>query len=147
MWEHNLSLGIDSTFSQGTDIVNGARRQPDRVTLTVVETDAEHTPGWSARMLEAMNDLRKGRTLCRVSTSMGNYDRMLLSEIIARQDGENQYGWSGSLVFTEYIRSSGSSGSKEADNSSTRSHTGSAGSVTLLEEDALLRILQLAGIA
>ena len=66
--EHNLALNLDNTESQGLDIVNGARNLPNQVTLSVVETDVEHTPGWSARMLEAMATLKKNRVLCRVVT-------------------------------------------------------------------------------
>ncbi len=144
--EHNLSLSIESTSSRGSDIVNGARNQADRITLAVVETDAEHGPGWAARMLEAMASLKKNRYLCRVVTSMGSYSGMLLSEIRATQDGENQDGWSGTLVFTEYMKTSSGTDGKAADNSSTRCNTGSAGSVTVLDGDSLVRVLQRAGV-
>ena len=66
--EHNLALNLDNTESQGMDIVNGARNLPNQVTLSVVETDVEHPPGWSARMLETMAALKKNRVLCRVVT-------------------------------------------------------------------------------
>ena len=101
--EHTLALNLDNTSSQGTDIVNGARNQPDQVSLSVVETDTAHADGWAARMLEAMAALKKNRILCRLVTSMGSYDRMLLTEITATQDGDNQDGWSGQLLFTEYL--------------------------------------------
>ena len=45
--EHNLALNLNNTSTQGTDIVNGARNLPNQVTLSVVETDVEHSPGWS----------------------------------------------------------------------------------------------------
>ena len=76
--EHNLALNLENTSSQGTDIVNGARNLADQVSLSVVETDVEHSPGWSARMLEAMVALKKGRHLCKVVTSMATYKQMLL---------------------------------------------------------------------
>ena len=47
--EHNLALNLNNKDSQGMDIVNGARNLPDQVTLSVLETDAEHPAGWSAR--------------------------------------------------------------------------------------------------
>ena len=127
--EHNLALNLDNTDSQGMDIVHGARNLPDQVTLTVLETDAEHIPGWSARMLEAMAALKRGRVLCRVVTSMGSYSNMLLTEITATQDEENQEGWSGSLTFMEYIPVTAETAAeiKANDNSSTRKNTGSSG--------------------
>ena len=127
--EHNLALNLNNKASQGTDIVNGARNLSSQVTLSVVETDAEHSSGWSARMLEAMASLKKNRTLCRVVTSMAAYDRMLLTEITATQDEENQYGWSGTLTFMEYIPVTDATAEevKTNSNSSVRTNTGSAG--------------------
>jgi hypothetical protein len=127
--EHNLALNLDNTASQGMDIVNGARNLPDQVTLSVIETDAEHPAGWSARMLEAMASLKKKRVLCRVVTSMAAYDNMLLTEINATQDEENQYGWSGSLAFMEYIPVTEENATevKANTNSSVRTNTGSSG--------------------
>ena len=131
--EHNLALNLDNTDSQGMDIVHGARNLPDRVSLSVIETDTEHPAGWSARMLEAMAALKRGRVLCRVVTSMGSYSNMLLTEITATQDGENQDGWSGELVFMEYIPvSSGNSNNKTDNNSSTRRNTGNTGTKKVL---------------
>ena len=49
---HSLSLKVFET-SDTTELgsyVNGAKNQPDRVTLSVLETDAAHSAaGWSAR--------------------------------------------------------------------------------------------------
>ena len=67
--EHNLALNLNNEASEGSDIVNGARNLANQVTLSVVETDAEHTSGWAARMLECMVALKKKRVLCRVVTS------------------------------------------------------------------------------
>ena len=78
--EHNLTLNLEKDFSQGTDIVNGARNQPNQVSLSVVETDVEHGTGWSARMLEEMGAIKKKRSLCRVVTTMAVYENMLLTE-------------------------------------------------------------------
>ena len=132
--EHNLALNLENTSSQGTDIVNGARNLADQVSLSVVETDVEHSPGWSARMLEAMVALKKGRHLCKVVTSMATYKQMLLTEISALQDGENQYGWSGELVFMEYIpeKDGKSDTIKTNNNSSVRRNTGSTGTKKVL---------------
>ena len=47
---HNLALNLNNASAQGTDIVKGARNLPDQVTLSVIETDAEHSPGWSGSL-------------------------------------------------------------------------------------------------
>ena len=132
--EHSLSLTLNSTAAQGADLVNGARNQPDRVTLTVIETDAEHSPGWAAAMLNVLSSIKKRRLLCRVVTSMAAYDDMLLTEITATQDGENQEGWAGSLSFMEYIpvTEENAADAKANDNSSVRKNTGSAGTKKVL---------------
>ena len=145
--EHNLALNLNNKASQGTDIVNGARNLSSQVTLSVVETDAEHSPGWSARMLEAMASLKKNRTLCRVVTSMAAYDRMLLTEITATQDEDNQYGWSGSLTFMEYIpvTEETAEDAKTNSNSSVRTNTG-GGSARKLVGGAIASLLQRSGV-
>ena len=127
--EHNMALNLDNTSSQGTDIVNGARNLANQVTLNVVETDVEHASGWAAGMLTAMAALKKKRYLCRVVTSVATYEDMLLTEINATQDEENQYGWSGSLIFMEYIPVTEENAQtvKANNNSSVRTNTGSTG--------------------
>lgn len=127
--EHNLALNLNNEASEGSDIVNGARNLANQVTLSVVETDAEHTSGWAARMLECMVALKKKRVLCRVVTSMATYEDMLLTEINATQDEENQFGWSGSLAFMEYIpvTEENAEALKTNTNSSVRTNTGSSG--------------------
>ena len=140
--EHSLSLSLGSTAAQGADLVNGARNQPDRVTLTVIETDAEHSPGWSSRMLAAMAGLKRERMLCSVVTSMGTYTDMLLTEITATQDEENQCGWSGSLAFTQYVPSDGANMVKTNDNSSAREHTGFTGNIVQLTSGTMNRLLE-----
>ena len=124
--EHNLALNLNNSSSQGSDIVNGARNLANQVTLSVVETDVEHNNGWSAGMLEAMAAVKKQRLLCTVVTSLATYKDMLLTEITATQDGENQYGWSGTLAFMEYIPVTEETAEevKTNSNSSVRKNTG-----------------------
>ena len=143
--EHNLALNLDNKSSQGADIVNGARNLANQVTLSVVETDVEHAPGWSARMLEAMASLKKQRELCRVVTSMASYDNMLLTEINATQDEENQFGWSGSLAFMEFIpvTEENAEAVKANNNSSVRTNTGNAGKIS---GSTLSQLLQRSGV-
>ena len=145
--EHNLALNLDNTSSQGSDIVNGARNLANQITLSVVETDVAHSPGWAARMLECMASLKKERHLCKVVTSMASYDRMLLTEINATQDGENQYGWSGSLAFMEYIPVTEANAEtvKTNNNSSVRKNTGT-GSTKKVLDTPFLQLLQRAGV-
>ena len=126
--EHNFALNIESSSSSGSDIVNGAKNLANQVSLSVVETDVEHSSGWSAKMLAAMEGLKKHRHLAKVVTSMFTYEKMMLTEITATQDEENQFGWSGELVFMEYIETAaGTDDSKEKTNSSVRRNTGNAG--------------------
>ena len=145
--EHSLSLSLGSTASGETEVINGARNQPDRVTLTVLETDAEHMPGWSAHMLAAMASLKSRRVLCSVVTSMGTYSNMLLTEITATQDEENQCGWSGSLAFMEYVpvTEENAEAVKANSNSSVRKNTGS-GSAKRLVGTPYQQLLQRAGV-
>ena len=146
--EHNLALNLNNKDSQGADIVHGARNLASQVTLTVIETDAAHSPGWAARMLEAMAALKKGRFLCRVVTSMASYDNMLLTEITAVQDEENQCGWSGTLAFMEYLPVTEENGSdaKANSNSSVRKNTGNTGSTVKKTGTPFKQLLQCAGI-
>ena len=76
----------------------------------------------------ALASLKKDRTLCRVVTSMGAYSRMLLTEIAAAQDEDNQCGWNGTLTFTEYLQTAGEGQktAKTSTNSSVRTNTGTA---------------------
>ena len=145
--EHALSLHLDSTASGGTDVISGVRNRPDRVTLSVIETDAARGTGGAARILSDMNTLKRNRTLCRVVTSMGTYRKMLLTEIAAAQDEENQCGGKGTLAFTGSGSADGkdTSGTKAADNASARKNTGTT-AVKKLTESAFLRLLQRAGI-
>ena len=145
--EHNLALNLNNKDSQGMDIVNGARNLPNQVTLSVVETDTEHPAGWAARMLECMISLKKQRVLCKVVTSMATYDQMLLTEINATQDEENQFGWSGSLAFMEYIpvTEENAEALKTDTNSSVRTTTGSSGAGKI-SGSPLQQLLSRAGI-
>ena len=146
--EHTLALNLNTTASRGGDILNGARNQPDRVTLSVVETDAEHSPGWSAAMLAALASLKKDRTLCRVVTSMGAYSRMLLTEITAAQDEDNQCGWSGTLAFTEYLPDAGEDkkAAKTDTRSSVRTNTGTAAGGKQVTGTVFQQLLQRSGV-
>ena len=145
--EHNLALNLNNEASEGSDIVNGARNLANQVTLSVVETDAEHTSGWAARMLECMVALKKKRVLCKVVTSMATYENMLLTEINATQDEENQFGWSGSLAFMEYIpvTEENAEAVKANSNSSVRTNTGSSGAGKI-SGTPLQQLLQRAGV-
>jgi hypothetical protein len=100
------------------------------------------------QMLEAMTALKKQRILCTVVTSMMTYKDMLLTEITATQDEENQYGWSGELAFMEYIpvTEENAQAVKENNNSSVRKNTGSTGSSKKLTGTPFEQLLQRAGL-
>ena len=149
--EYNFALNIDADTSQGGDIINEARRLPNQIRLSVVETDAAASPGWSAGMLSALDSIRRNRGLCKRTTDMGSWDRMFISEITATQDEMNQYGWAGDIVFMQYIPkseqyySSSSSGSavsstsstrKTSNNSSTKKNTGTKAAASTVSSAA-----------
>ena len=54
--EFSLKLQTDSESATGTDYINGARNQPDKIILSVVESDVGHRAGWAARMMQAIYD-------------------------------------------------------------------------------------------
>ena len=144
--EHFLSLSLDDTSSQGADVINGARNRPDRVTLSVIETDAAGA-GRAAGMLEQLERLKRERILCRVATAMGTYGNMLLTEITATRDAENQCGWQGSLVFVKYVPAAEGNAAvvKMNNNSSTRKNTGSTGA-RKIDGGAFAQLLKRAGV-
>ena len=159
--EYNFALNIDADLSQGGDIVNEARRLPNQIRLSVVETDVEASPGWAASMLAALDSIRRNRVLCRLTTDMGSWDRMFIAEITATQDEMNQYGWAGDIVFMQYIPkseqyysgaasgtalSSTTSTRKTQNNSSTKKNTGTKSAVASETAGAVSAILSRAGI-
>ena len=126
---HHLSLKIfdKADVTEVASFVNGAKNDPDRVTLSVIETDAAHSAqGWAARMMDILYSVKRQRMLCRVVTPQKTYEDMLLSEISATHNAENPDGWSGDLTFTEYIPLAVLGETKEEDNASTPKNTGSA---------------------
>ena len=126
---HSLSLKvfeISDTTELGS-FVNGAKNQPDKLTLSVLETDAAHSAaGWAARMLDVLASVKRQRLLCKVVTPHHTYDDMLLSGISVTQDEEHPDGWSGDLTFTEYIPLVALADTKTDDNASATKNTGSA---------------------
>lgn len=126
---HRLGLKIfdKADVTEAASFVNGAKNEPDKVTLSVIETDAAHAAeGWSARMLEILYSVKRNRMLCRVCTPQKTYEDMLLSGISATHSAENPDGWSGEITFTEYIPLAVLGESKEDDNASSPKNTGSA---------------------
>ena len=79
---HQIRLKIfdKADITEAASFVNGAKNEPDRVTLSVIETDAAHeAAGWSARMLEILYTVKRDRMLCEVITPQKAYSDMLLS--------------------------------------------------------------------
>ena len=166
--EYNFALNIDADTSQGGDIINEARRLPNQIRLSVVETDVAAQPGRAASMLSALDSIRRNRVLCRLTTNMGSWDKMFISEITATQDEANQYGWAGDIVFMQYIPkseqyysgsssgaavSSASSTRKTSNNSSTKKNTGTKAAAATVSSaaafavsGALATVLSRAGI-
>ena len=125
---HNLSLKVfdKADVTEHGSFVNGAKNQPDKVTLTVLETDTAHSAaGWAARMLDILYTVKRDRLLCKVVTPHHTYDDMLLTNVSVTQDEEHPDGWSGELTFTEYIPVAILDETKTENNSSTAKNTGS----------------------
>ena len=143
--EYSLKLQTDSSSASGEDYVNGARNQPDRVVLSVLETDIGHMSGWANRMLQVMESIKRNRILCTVVTPALTYSGMLLSGLSVTEDERNPFGWQGTLTFTQYKTTA--KVKKTNDNSSAATHTGSSGQVQSVAGDALKQMLVRAGIA
>ena len=143
--EYSLKLQTDSNSASGADYINGARNQPDKVVLSVMETDIGHMDGWANRMLQAMESIKRNRILCTVVTPALTYTGMLLSGLSVTEDEKNKFGWQGTLTFTQYAASAAVQ--KTNDNSSAARHTGSSGQVQSVTGDALARMLVRAGVS
>ena len=153
--QHNLSLKVasETNAAEAADYLNGARKQPARVTLTLTETDTGHPAGWAARMAEILELLRSSRTLLNVYTPIRTYTNMLLSDLVILQEEGNPLGWTGTAVFTE---SAPSASAVRNDNSSAVTHTGSRAastvssgspSGTVIYDSPLRQLLERSGIA
>ena len=143
--EYSLKLQTDSDSTAGEDYINGARNQPDKVILSVMETDIGHQSGWANRMLQALESIKRNRILGTVVTSALTYTGMLLSGLSVTEDEKNQDGWQGTLTFVQYKPTAAVK--KTNDNSSAATHTGSSGQAQAVTGDVLKQMLQRAGIA
>lgn len=151
--KHSFSLQVASTYdaSRETGFVNGAKNQPNKVTLSVVETDTGQS-GRSAGMIRALESVKQSRALCQVYTAARSYDNMLLTDISATQDETNPTGWTGTLTFTQaqYVTwnpdyHAPAAGTDTNSNSSTVTNTGSAAAKTV-PDSAAAQTLSKAGI-
>ena len=143
--EFSLKIQTEAESSSGSDYVNGARNKPDKIILSVVETDVGHISGWSDRMLQAMEAIKRTRTLCNVVTPAKTYSAMLLSEFVATVDESSQSGWKGTLTFMQYVPPAVQE--KTDDNASTAVHTGSTGTVQTVSGTFLQNLLARAGVS
>ena len=152
---HSLSLKVatDTDTTEIVDYLNGAREQPAKVTLSLVETDAGHRPGWAARKVEILDLIRSSKVLVEIYTPLRNYYNMVLSDLVILQEDGNPNGWTGTATFTEVL--SEDSGGQPADNSSAPTDTGVSPAVTVqtqvdsdlhVQDSPLRQLLQRAGI-
>ena len=139
---HSFSLKISdqADMTEAGAFVNGAKNQPDGVTLSVVETDAAHEArGWAERMLDVLSAVKKRRLLCRVVTPHHTYDNMLLSGVTATQNETSPDGWSGEIAFTECLASQAEA--KTDDNASSATNTGSAAPAKTVSGDVVTAVM------
>ena len=87
--EYSLKLQTDSGSASGEDYINGARNQPDKVILSVVETDIGHMSDWANRMLQAMESIRRNRILCTAVMPALTCSGMLLPGLRVTEDEWN----------------------------------------------------------
>ena len=117
---HSLTLKL-STDAEGeeasSDTVNGARNEPDVVTLTILTSDAaSDAKNHSAALFHALAAAKKARCLLKLVTRTRTYDNMLLSSLDLTEDETTPYGWHGTLTLT---RVSPTTRKKQDDRSST----------------------------
>ena len=105
-----------------------------------------HMPGWSARMLQALDAIRYNRCLCILATNLMVFYNMLLSGIDVVWDETNNNGFSGTLTFTESSEEVVEEQETEDTNASVQTNTGSAGTGQTVTGTPLTQMLSQAGI-
>ena len=129
---HSLSLKVatDTDSSEATDYLNGARKQPAKLTLSLMETDAGHPKGWAARIAQNLEACRASRALLQVFTPIRTYNNMLLSDLVILQEEGSPDSWTGTATFTEADEAITAT-AKPNDNSSAVTDTGAASAKTV----------------
>ena len=129
---HSLSLKVatETDFSEATDYLNGARKQPAKLTLSLMETDAGYPKGWAARIAQNLEACRASRALLQVFTPIRTYNNMLLSDLVILQEEGSPDSWTGTATFTEADEAIAAT-AKPNDNSSAVTDTGAAPTKTV----------------
>ncbi len=130
----SLKIATGSDAEGDADLVNGARNQPTKITLSVQETEAN---GTARSQIAELTALREGRKLCRVRTPLLDLRNLLLTDFSATRDETTPYGWSGVLTFTE--AGSGSSAEQVAANGLSNVRSLSTAEVRKILERAGIR--------
>ena len=121
---HALQTETEIHEEDAENVINGARTLPSTITLSLIESDAERASGWSARVAETLERIRKSRLLCTLVTPLHSYSAVLLTEFTLIRDDTSPFGFIGTLTFTEYFAPKVIP--KENDNASTATQSGSA---------------------
>ena len=129
---HSLSLKVatDTDSKEATDYLNGARKQPAKLTLSLMETDAGHPKGWAARIAQNLEACRASRALLQVFTPIRTYNNMLLSDLVILQEEGSPDSWTGTATFTEADEAIAAT-AKMNDNSSAVTDMGAAPAKTV----------------
>ena len=133
---HALSLKVetDADNAKGTDYINNAKHEPDRVTLNVIMSGCHDPSANSNRVVNTLSDLvalKESRTLCQVITDLRTYLNMLLTDITITRDETNPSGWSGVLAFQEVTATASTAApTKMNNNTSTTSNKGNTNTKT-----------------
>ena len=134
--QHSLSSKFEEEPSENKDeYVNGARNEPDKVTIDVMMSDVYTSTGTltdgrpttrensrSAAALSTLHDIKTDRVLLMVVTPQYVYTDMVLASVTANQDENTQFGFEAQLTFQhkyntdsgdDVTSSSGGSGEEE----------------------------------
>ena len=133
---HALALKVetDADNAKGTDYINNARHEPDRITLNVIMSETCDTAYNSNRVVNTLSELislKESRVLCQVITDLRTYLNMLLTDITVMKDETNPSGWSGTLAFQEVTATAAATtAAKTNNNTSTTSNKGNTNTKT-----------------
>ena len=133
--QHSFTAKVATSAdsSSGSDYMNGARNEPNKVVLSVIESDTASAKLNATRMVEALEAIKRNRTLCTVVTPLMTYQNMLLTGLSVTEDESSQSGWSGTLTFTESVYLSSG---RTDDRSSRPTNTGTKVTPKTISDDS-----------
>ena len=124
-------VNVDASSDAAGDLVNGARNQPTKLTLSILESGVGYPSGRCRLVLECLERLKRTRQILTVETALHTYSFMLLSDLTVIQDDRTGEGFSATLIFTEVTAlSQASASAASASAAATGSSSASAGNTS-----------------